>query len=215
MLAMRHGGGDAVRRRRQADLGEKLARRLAQPRDPRGRPPEPEAVRLGRLHRQRDIFLGGEGRKDAGDLERAREPEPRALGRGQRRDVAAGEADGPGVGRDLAGQLPDQRRLAGAVRADQRMRLAGADVERDVVGRDQRAERLPAEPSISQQGTRSRSCPRLGLGCGFAGSGKSTFGSGGASPAPVARISMPQMPSFMSSTRATSSGPKNSIQCSV
>ena len=57
--------------------------------------------------------------------------------------------------------------------------------------------------------------PGLASAAGSAFSGKSTLGSGGVSPAPVARISMPQMPSFISSTRTTSSGPKNSIQCSV
>ena len=129
-------------------------------------------------------------------------------------DVAPGEPDGAGVGRELAGQLPDQRRLAGAVRADQRMGLAGADAQRDVVGRDQRAERL-VEAFDLQQGFTHDPAPSLASAEGVAASGKSTLGSGGASPAPVARTSMPQMPSRISSTRATSSGPKNSIQCSV
>ena len=79
---------------------------------------------LRRLHRQRDIALGGEAAEDAGDLERAGEAEPGALGGGERGDVAPLEPDGAAVGRELAGDLADQRRLAGAVGADQRMDLA-------------------------------------------------------------------------------------------
>ncbi len=45
------------------------------------------------------------------------------------------DADAPGVGRVDAGQHAHQRGLAGAVFADQRVDLTGADVERDVVQR--------------------------------------------------------------------------------
>src|SRR5436853_253199 len=59
----------------------------------------------------------------------------------QHGDVLAGEADEAGVGPQLAGELRDERRLAGAVGADERQRLALGDVEVDAVGGDQ-----PAEP---------------------------------------------------------------------
>ena len=55
---------------------------------------------------------------------------------------AAVEDDAAAVARELAAELRDERRLAGAVRADQRVHLAGADVEVDVVGRDHAAEAL-------------------------------------------------------------------------
>ena len=48
----------------------------------------------------------------------------------QRRDVLAGKKTTPASGRWRAGNLVDQRRLAGPVRADQRMHLAGLDHER-------------------------------------------------------------------------------------
>ena len=79
---------------------------------------------------------------DAGDLERAREALARAPRRGQRGDVLAGEADRAGVGAQVAGELADEGGLAGAVRADDGVRLAFAHVEVDAVGRAQRAEGL-------------------------------------------------------------------------
>jgi len=42
--------------------------------------------------------------------------------------------------REMAGQLADQRGLAGAVRADDRVQLALRHVERDVIGRENAAE---------------------------------------------------------------------------
>ena len=68
------------------------------------------------------------------------ESEPRAFGGRQLSDVPFGKADAACVRRELAGDLADQRGLAGSVGPDQCVGLAGADVERDVVGRDQRAE---------------------------------------------------------------------------
>ena len=52
------------------------------------------------------------------------------------------EADASGIGRNLAGQLPDQRSLAGAVRSDNGVQLAAIKRERDPVGRDHAAEAL-------------------------------------------------------------------------
>ena len=55
--------------------------------------------------------------------ERARPLRARAR-RGERGDVLAGEADAARVRAQVAGELADERRLAGAVRADDRVRLA-------------------------------------------------------------------------------------------
>ena len=68
MLPVRHARRDVVAERGQADVAQKLARRPVQPRDPLGRLPEPEAVRFGRLYRERDVALRGETREDASDL---------------------------------------------------------------------------------------------------------------------------------------------------
>jgi hypothetical protein len=108
-------------------------------------------VGLGGLHRERDVSLRGEAVEDAGDLERPRQPQPRAAGGGQRGDVAPVEADPSGVGLELAGQLSDQRGLAGAVRADERVGLALADGERHVVGCAQRTECLAQVVDLEQE----------------------------------------------------------------
>src|SRR5579862_145937 len=214
MLAVRHGGGGALSEGCNADVSEQLARRLAQPLNLLRRVPKPEAMRLGRLHRKRDISLRREAGENAGNLERTREPKPRPLRGCKTGDIATCEANAAGVRGDFAGQLANQRGLAGAVWADQGMGLADADVESDVVGRYQRAERF-AQPFDLQQELAHTPASGFAAATRSPVSGKSTFGSRGVSPPLVARISVPQMPFRISNTRATSSGPKNSIQCSV
>ena len=115
----------------EPDARERGARRLAQFGLAARIAPEVERVAGVRLHGERDIVERGEIGKQRGDLERAREPELAAPVDRQRGDVVAGEADAAGIGRDLAGELADQRGLAGAVRPDDRMQLAGRHVERD------------------------------------------------------------------------------------
>ncbi len=58
------------------------------------------------------------------------------------RDVDAVEADRAGVGVEIAGDQVEQRRLAGAVRADDAERLAARDRQIDAVGGLERAEGL-------------------------------------------------------------------------
>ncbi len=102
--------------------------------------PEAEGVPVMRLRCERDIVGGGEIRQQRGDLEGTREPErTTAIGR-HVRDVAAAEKDAAGVRREMTGELADQRGLAGAVRADDRVQLAFRDVERNVIGREDAAE---------------------------------------------------------------------------
>ena len=60
------------------------------------------------------------------------------------------EEDAAAVGRDLAGELPDQRGLAGAIRADDRVQLAPRNRERNVIRCDDTAELLD-EPLDPQQ----------------------------------------------------------------
>ena len=57
-------------------------------------------------------------------------------------DVPTVEEDGAFIGRQFALDLRDKARLAGAVRPDERMRLAHADIEIDMIGRKQSAEAL-------------------------------------------------------------------------
>src|SRR5438132_1211774 len=213
VLPVRHPRRDEVAEGGKADIRDEPARRPAQARNPFRRLPEAEAVALGGLNGERNVSLGGEVVEDARDLERSRQPEPRAASGRQLGDVAPVEHDPARIRPELAGQLPDQGGLTGAVRTDERMGFALTDAERNVVGGDERAERLAQVLDLEQELAHS-AAPGLESAAGSSASGKSTLGSRTLS-APVARRSMPQMPSLTSSTRATSSGPKNSIQCSV
>ena len=90
--------------------------------------------------------------------------------RGERRDVAAVEADAAVVGLEVAGDHVDQRGLAGAIAADQADALAGPDDQHDVGGGHDRAEAVDAVDVQQRRpglGSRSRShrhrrfqCPR-------------------------------------------------------
>jgi len=91
---------------------------------------------------ERHVLDGAEVAQHRRDLERAREAQLHAPMHRQPGDVATEEADGARIGRQAAGELADQGRLAGAVGADQGMDLAGAHLDRKVVGRDQAAEAL-------------------------------------------------------------------------
>ena len=181
---MRHARRDGAAEARDADLLQQFLRRLPQARDALGRLPEAEAVRLARLHRQRDIAERGKAIEDAGDLERARKPEPRPLRCRQCGDIAAVEQDAPGVWREFAGELADQRGLSGAVRADERVGLALADRERHVVGGVQRAERLVQMFDLKQRLAHGPA-PTLSAAL-ISVSAKSNFGAA-RSPAPVMR----------------------------
>src|SRR5262249_31544370 len=139
---VRYPGRDDVAEAGKADVRDELARRAAQARNTFRRLPEAETVALGGLNGERNVSLGGEAVEDARDLERSRQPQPRAAG-GRQLGYVAPVGDGPApTRRELAGQLSDQRGLAGAVRTDERMGFALADGERHVVGGDERAERL-------------------------------------------------------------------------
>src|SRR5690606_36597835 len=65
-----------------------------------------------------------------------------ALLRRQMRDVGIAEPDAAGIRTQHAGHQIDQRGLAGAVRADQRVALALREGDRDVARDDERAEGL-------------------------------------------------------------------------
>src|SRR5215831_7436097 len=95
-----------------------------------------------RLHGKCDVVERSEIREQRRDLERSGEPELTATVDRHGRDVSPIEADGAGIGRNFAGELTDQRRLAGTIRADDRVQLAASDRERDLVASDHAAEAL-------------------------------------------------------------------------
>jgi hypothetical protein len=93
-----------------------------------------------RLHGKRNIIEHSEIRKQRGDLERPRQPQPTPTVDARPRDVAPAEPDAAGLRQDLARHEPDQGGLAGAVRSDDGVKLAGRKIEIDAVGRDHTAE---------------------------------------------------------------------------
>ena len=72
-------------------------------------------------------------------------------------DVLAVEQDRPGVELVHAADRLDQGRLAGAVVAEQGEHLAGVDVERHAVERDDRVEPLAGIPHLQDRGRRRAS----------------------------------------------------------
>jgi hypothetical protein len=74
------------------------------------------------------------------NLERAGDPQARDRPRRVRRDVLAEERHATGLRLQVAGRDVEERRLPGAVRADDREVLAVDDIEVDAVGRDHAAE---------------------------------------------------------------------------
>src|SRR5579872_1509267 len=91
-------------------------------------------------HRHADILEYGQPAKQPIDLKGARDAELDALGLHGRGDVAAGQQHASLTRRQHAGEQIDERGLAGAVGADQRVPRAGGELEVDALHGVQRAE---------------------------------------------------------------------------
>src|ERR1035437_4741341 len=135
----------------QADAGEQRACRLAQFRLAPCITPKIKRMPGMRLHRRRHIVEHAEIEKQGRDLERARQPQRATAIHRQRGDVVTGETNAAGVGRYLAAELADQCGLAGAVRPDHRVQLAGNHVEREIVGGDDALEALGQVTDLQQR----------------------------------------------------------------
>src|SRR4030088_2956993 len=122
--------------------------------------PETKRVPVMRLRRQREIVGCGEVGQQRGDLERARQPERAAPPGRQSRDVLTGKMNGAGIRQQLPGELADQRGLAGAVRADDRVQLAADDIEREIVGGEDPA-KPPHQSFNAKQGISHPSRPMM------------------------------------------------------
>ncbi len=103
-----------------------------------------EAPRRGRApqQRQQHVVEDAQVLQQGGDLERARQPPPGAPMHRQMGDVLSVEQDAAGIGRQFAGDLRQQRRLARAVGADEGMQLASVHRQLDVLRHLQAAEGL-------------------------------------------------------------------------
>src|SRR5947209_9243583 len=84
----------------------------------------------------------------------------RALVGGEPRYVCAEQLDVSGIGFEVAGDLVEQRGLAGAVRTDDQVPLAWADRHRDILRHRQPAERLVQMDDLQRVGSRHRGPPR-------------------------------------------------------
>ena len=99
----------------------------------------PEWRRMARLERELHRLAHGELREQGGRLERAPEPQVRALVGGQPADIVAEELD-PARARDVATDRVEQCRLTRAVRADQPDHRSGGGADIDRVDRDDATE---------------------------------------------------------------------------
>src|SRR5262249_47475606 len=75
------------------------------------------------------VLERGETAEDARDLKGASHPAPAEIVRRQSTDVRAFELDLTGIVREVAGDQVEERRLAGAVRTDDRAQVAGRHSE--------------------------------------------------------------------------------------
>src|SRR5208282_2941443 len=91
--------------------------------------PEIEGMAAPALQRDADVLEHGQMRKYRRDLKRAAQPQPRNIGRLERRNVAAIEHDAPARRRQELGEEIETRRLAGAVRPDQGVDAAARDLQ--------------------------------------------------------------------------------------
>src|SRR4051794_4525081 len=110
-----------------------------------------QALPLVRDDRDGDRFGDRERREDVDELERARHAAPREQHRADAGDVLALEADDACGRLQQPGEDVDERRLAGAVRTDDRDRLAVGDRERNAVERDEVAVRLAHVDRLDQR----------------------------------------------------------------
>ena len=91
-------------------------------------------------HRHADIFQNRQAAEQPIDLERARDAKLDPLGLALGGDVAAGEHHAALARRQHAGEEIDERGLAGAIGADQRVARAGFELEVDILHGAKRAE---------------------------------------------------------------------------
>src|SRR5262245_20005441 len=133
VLAEPERGEDAVRLLDRAAIGRQAT-------------PPSSGVALPLAHRQGHRFERAEMRKQGVDLERARETAFDPHRRLEAGDLLAAEEDLPGIRPQHAGHQVDQGRLAGAVRADQRVARTLRQHEVDAARDHERAEAL-VEPT--------------------------------------------------------------------
>ena len=113
-------------------------------------------LRGARLRGQAHVFPHGEGQEDVGLLVAAAETAARdLLGRGAG-DVVRAEGNGAAGRRQIARQQVGQRRLAGAVGADDAVDALAPQIDRHIVDGGQAAELLGQVPGAEEHFTHAR-----------------------------------------------------------
>ena len=112
--------------------------------------PGPQAIAGRDLDRDADVVGDRELGKDLGDLEGAGHAAPHPLVGSERSNVAALEPDRARGRREQAADQIEERRLAGAVRTDDRAQFARLDGQRHVVDGDQAAKALRCALDLKQ-----------------------------------------------------------------
>ena len=133
-------------------------------------------ARRERVAAEHDALDRGHPAERLGRLERPREPDAGDLVGRPAEHRPSGDGDLPAIGDEHPGDDVDDRRLAGAVRADERGDRARAEVDVDLLHRHQRAE-APGDPAdgddrLAQlQPSPSRACAS-GAGAATAGTAR-------------------------------------------
>ena len=107
-----------------------------------------------RLDRQPHVLEHAQVREQVGQLERAAQAAPRALGRRERGDLVAADEHLPGAGLELTGDQVEVGGLAGAVGPDDRGQRAGLERARHGVDGDVAAEPDRQLPRFERRGHR-------------------------------------------------------------
>ena len=157
LLAVRKVANLGVRAIHERRLFEQPMRLVVDLAVRRQEPPHHEFRRPQALDRQQHVVEHGQAREQAGDLERARHAERGAAVALPAGDVLAEQQHLPGARRKNAGDQVEQRGLAGAVRPDDRLAVAGHDLERDAA-HGMKAAKALGQPLQFKDG-------RLAVGC--------------------------------------------------
>ena len=112
--------------------------------------PGPETIAGRDLDRDADVVGDRELGKNLRDLEGAGHAAPHPLVGSERADVMSLEPDRARGRREQAADQIEERRLAGAVRTDDRAQFAGLNGQRHVVDGDQAAEALRCALDLKQ-----------------------------------------------------------------
>ena len=151
LAAIRQSGGGVLGEPGQPDGVEQRLGAGFEPVEHALGAPEMEGIAERPLQCDPDVLAHAQVREHRRNLERAHQAPSRDIGRPRRRDVAPVIEDGPGGRFEELGQQIEHGRLAGAVRADQRMDRAAMHPQIDPLHRGKTAELLRQTARLKDQ----------------------------------------------------------------